>query len=142
MATRYTDKKKQEVVKFVENYDQKNGRGGQAAAKKKYGINPISIKKWCVEQGLKSPGKSAKKVKKTVAKSAPAKRGPKPGSKRGPKAKTKGRPAKKAPAKRGRKPGRPAAAKASNGSDSARLTALEKEIKALQTKFARLKKSL
>lgn len=49
MATRYTQEKKMEVVKFIRNYDREHGRGGQAAAKKKFQINPISIKKWCVE---------------------------------------------------------------------------------------------
>lgn len=63
MATRYTDEKKKEVVEFVKKYDQQHGRGGQSAAKKKFEINPISIKKWCVEQGYSTPS-SKKKGKK------------------------------------------------------------------------------
>lgn len=54
MATRYSDKTKQEVVDFVKAYDAEHGRGGESAAKKKYKINPISIKKWCVEAGYNS----------------------------------------------------------------------------------------
>jgi len=51
MATRYSDKTKKDVVDFVKKYDEEHGRGGQSAAKKQFKINPISIKKWCVEQG-------------------------------------------------------------------------------------------
>lgn len=68
MATRYTDEKKKEVVEFVKNYDQQNGRGGQSAARKKFEINPISIKKWCVEQGYTTPS-SKKKGKKPTKRS-------------------------------------------------------------------------
>ena len=134
MATRYTDKKKAEVVKFVENYDAKNGRGGQAAAKKKYKINPISIKKWCVEQGVKTGGKSAKKkVKKTIAKSATRRKAGRPASKKKVTAKKK-----TTSKKAGRKP----AAGGANGSDSARLARMEKQIASLETKLNRLKKAL
>ena len=66
MATRYTDKTKQEVVAFVKKYDAQHGRGGQSAAKKKYKINPISIKKWCVDQGY-TTGPGRKKKKKAPA---------------------------------------------------------------------------
>ena len=45
-AHRYTDKKKAEVVSFVHAYDNQHGRGGKAAARKKYNINPITIATW------------------------------------------------------------------------------------------------
>lgn len=144
MATRYTDKKKAEVVKFVQNYDAKNGRGGQAAAKKKYKINPISIKKWCVEQGVKTGGKSAKKkVKKTTAaKPTRKKAGRKPAAKKKTTRKTT---AKKKTTRKKATRSKTTARKSSggaNGSDSARMAKLEKKIASLETKLNRLKKAL
>jgi hypothetical protein len=47
MAIRYSNKTKREVVEFVRKYDKENGRGGKAAAKKKFKINAITITKWC-----------------------------------------------------------------------------------------------
>jgi len=53
---RYSNREKKEVVDFVRQYDRKNGRGGKAAAKKKFGVGAASIRKWCVEQGhVKKP---------------------------------------------------------------------------------------
>lgn len=68
MATRYTDQKKRELVDFVRAYDEEHGSGGQAAAKKKFGINPISIKKWCVEADIadQQEVKATPKVKKVA----------------------------------------------------------------------------
>ena len=120
MATRYTDKKKAQVVKFVQDYDRKNGRGGQAAAKKKYGINPISIKKWCVEQGVKAPGKSVKKAKKTVANKTTKKK-----------------------VARGRKPAAKKKTAKANGSKAVtQINAIQKKIKALEVDLNKLKNSL
>lgn len=67
MAKRYTQKKKDEVVQFIKDYDQKNGRGGKAQACARYGINPITIKKWCEAAGIKTAGKSAKKIARAAA---------------------------------------------------------------------------
>lgn len=66
MATRYSDKTKKDVVDFVKRYDEEHGRGGQSAAKKQFKINPISIKKWCVEQGY--TGGPIKKARPTAGK--------------------------------------------------------------------------
>ncbi len=74
MAVRYDQKTKDEVVAFIEQYNEDNGRGGQAAAAKKYKLNPITVKSWLEKAGVKTPGKSGKKRKG-------GKRGPKKGSK-------------------------------------------------------------
>jgi hypothetical protein len=46
IAIRYSEKTKREVVNFVRKYDKEHGRGGKTAAKKKFGINAISITRW------------------------------------------------------------------------------------------------
>ncbi|MEX2579421.1 MAG: hypothetical protein WD342_10215 [Verrucomicrobiales bacterium] len=63
MAKRYDQKTKDEVVSFIENYNTEHGRGGQAAASKKYNLNPITIKSWLQKAGVKTPGKSGKKTR-------------------------------------------------------------------------------
>lgn len=67
---RYTPEEKQEVVSFIEKHNSENGRGGQTVAADKFGISQLTVSTW-----LKNAG-SAPKI--------PRKRGPKPGSKRGP----------------------------------------------------------
>ena len=71
-AKRYTQKQKDEVVSFVVAHNKKHGRGGQAAANAKFGINPISIASWLDKAGVKTPGK----------KRTGKKRGPRKGSRR------------------------------------------------------------
>lgn len=139
MATRYTDKKKAEVVKYVKDYDQKHGRGGQAAAKKKYKINPISIKKWCVDAGVKTGGKTAKKKTtrkaKTTARATTKRTAKKKTTRRAaakPKAKAKKKAAKKKTATR---------RAGANGSAKAALTQLnkiQKDIASLQKELKKL----
>ena len=132
--TRYTEKKKQEVVNFVKKFDAQNGRGGQAAAKKKWGINPITIKSWCVQQGYSAPprGKAKPKAKPVAAK--------KPASK----------PARKPTRKPGRKPtrkpvaaaARSAAAPVKSGSTAstlAKMSSIQDKIDSLQSEFNALK---
>lgn len=71
MAIRYDQKTKDEVVSFIQNYNEENGRGGQSAAAKKWKLNPITVKAWMEKAGVSSPGKSGKKKKKNgSAKSA------------------------------------------------------------------------
>jgi len=70
MAERYEQSKKDEVVAFIEQYNAEHGRGGQSAASKKFGINPITIKSWLEKAGVKTPGKRAKK--KSAKKAAKA----------------------------------------------------------------------
>lgn len=70
MAKRYDQKKKDEVVEFIQSYNAKNGRGGQSAAAKKFSINPITVKSWLVAAGggAKPEKKSAtrKQTRKTA----------------------------------------------------------------------------
>lgn len=61
MAKRYDQKTKDEVVSFIQAFNEENGRGGQSAAAKKWKLNPITVKAWLEKAGVPSPGKSAKK---------------------------------------------------------------------------------
>jgi transposase-like protein len=54
---RYTSEEKNKVVSFVADYNAKNGRGGQSAAAKKFGISQLTIATWLKNAGLKSGGK-------------------------------------------------------------------------------------
>ena len=66
MATRYDQKTKDEVVSFIKDYNEHNGRGGQSAAAKKWNLNPITVKAWLEKAGVPTPGKTAKKKKNGV----------------------------------------------------------------------------
>lgn len=70
-GVRYTPEQKKEVIDFVANYNAQNGRGGQSAASKKFGVTPLTISAW-----QKALGSSAPKGKK-AAKVAKAKKSPK-----------------------------------------------------------------
>lgn len=61
-AIRYSAAKKREVINFVNDFNKKNGRGGQAAASKKYKVGTLSIAKW-----LKNEGSAAKHQAKKPA---------------------------------------------------------------------------
>lgn len=61
MAKRYDQNTKDEVVNFIQAFNEENGRGGQSAAAKKWKLNPITVKAWLEKAGVASPGKSAKK---------------------------------------------------------------------------------
>jgi hypothetical protein len=61
MAKRYDQSTKDEVVSFIQAFNEENGRGGQSAAAKKWKLNPITVKAWLEKAGVASPGKSAKK---------------------------------------------------------------------------------
>ncbi len=69
MAVRYDQKTKDEVVAFIQEYNAKNGRGGQSAAAEKYKISPITIANWLKKAGVK---KGRKTKAKTKASSGPA----------------------------------------------------------------------
>lgn len=43
---RYTAEEKQEVIDFVASVDSEKGRGGVAAAARKFGITPLTITAW------------------------------------------------------------------------------------------------
>jgi transposase-like protein len=52
---RYTDQEKQEIVSFVARHNEENGRGGQSAAGKKFGVSALSISTWIKKFGSSSP---------------------------------------------------------------------------------------
>lgn len=70
-GVRYTDAQKQEIVKFVADYNAAKGRGGQSAAVKKYKTSPITITAWIKAAGTKPT--VAKTSAKTTKASTPAK---------------------------------------------------------------------
>ncbi len=60
-AIRYSAAKAREVVQFVHDFNKKNGRGGQAAASRKYKVGPLTIAKWLKSEEPKpSPQKAVK----------------------------------------------------------------------------------
>ena len=85
VGVRYTPEQKKEIVEFVQQYNEANGRGGQSAAVNKFKVTPITIGAWLKAAGVSKKkvkaakvAKPAKAKKKAVAK---AKKGPKKGSK-------------------------------------------------------------
>lgn len=79
---RYTDAQKKEILDFINQYNATNGRGGQSAAAKKFGVTPITLSAWTKASGggkaqakVKKPGRKASKkpVKKAAGKPKAAK---------------------------------------------------------------------
>ncbi|MFK7911493.1 MAG: hypothetical protein AB8F34_12975 [Akkermansiaceae bacterium] len=68
---RYTPEQKAKVLGYVDEVNAKKGRGGAAAASRKFGISQITIGQWVKKSGSAAPAKKG------------AKPGPKPGAKRG-----------------------------------------------------------
>jgi len=64
MATRYDQKTKDEVVAYIQQYNEEKGRGGQSAAVNKWKLNPITVKSWLEKAGVETPGKGGKKKRK------------------------------------------------------------------------------
>lgn len=54
-ARRYSVKEKEEILRYVESVNSKQGRGGQTAAVKKYGISALTISTWLRNQGTSVP---------------------------------------------------------------------------------------
>jgi len=59
---RYTPKQKAGVLIFVDKHNAKHGRGGAAAASRKYGISQLTISKWMKESGAPSPSRKTSVV--------------------------------------------------------------------------------
>jgi len=79
LGVRYTPEQKKEIVEYVQQYNEANGRGGQSAAVSKFKVTPITIGAWLKAAGVsKKKGKPAKAKKKAAKK---AKGGAKKGSK-------------------------------------------------------------
>jgi hypothetical protein len=133
MATRYDQKTKDEVIAFIQSYNEEKGRGGQSAAVKKWDLNPVTVKSWLSKAGVETPGRRGKKKGK-AGKAGKAVRSPKV-----------------AAAKSGRKPGRPAKVAGKPGRKPAvvgvgdlaatlnRMVAIRSEIASLESEYARLK---
>lgn len=118
---RYSPDQKAEIIKFINEFNAANKRGGLKAASEKYGVTVVTLSAW-----MKKAGKP--KAKPATRKSTT------------PKAKVS--------RKRGRKPAArkaaPAAAAKVVGVDKAlaRMTEIRKEIAALEKEFGELKKKL
>lgn len=59
---RYSNEEKAEIVQFVEAFNAQNGRGGQTAAVRKFGISQLSLAAWLKANGsggLKSGTKAS-----------------------------------------------------------------------------------
>ena len=69
-ARRYTVKEKEDILRYVEGVNSKQGRGGQTAAVKKFGISALTISTWMRSHANGSGGlkTSAKGVGGVLAK--------------------------------------------------------------------------
>lgn len=86
LGVRYTPEQKKEIVEYVQQYNEANGRGGQSAAVSKFKVTPITIGAWLKAAGVSKkkgkPAKAAKAAKPTKAKKKAAKKA-KGGAKKG-----------------------------------------------------------
>ncbi|MCW1913079.1 hypothetical protein OJ996_05820 [Luteolibacter sp. GHJ8] len=57
---RYSTEEKQQVVDFVNQHNAANGRGGAAAASKKFGVSQLTVASWLKNSGGASVGKGHK----------------------------------------------------------------------------------
>lgn len=58
---RYTAEEKSKIIAFVESHNSANGRGGQSAAAKKFGVSQLTISGWLKGSGAgASTGSKAK----------------------------------------------------------------------------------
>ena len=62
-AKRYTEEQKTDILAFIEKFNAENGRGGQTAAVKKYGVTPLTLAAWS-KKSAKKPKKAGKSAKK------------------------------------------------------------------------------
>ncbi|MES2997075.1 MAG: hypothetical protein V4733_09730 [Verrucomicrobiota bacterium] len=53
---RYSVEEKQEIIDFVIAYNAENGRGGQSAAVKKYGLSALTVGAWLKKGGNAGKG--------------------------------------------------------------------------------------
>jgi hypothetical protein len=128
MATRYDQKTKDEVVAYIQQYNEEKGRGGQSAAVNKWKLNPITVKSWLERAGVETPGKGGKKKRKP-----------------GRPARDESAKAPKAPrAARGAKAPRAAKPESGDGVSSTlqRMIAIQSQIVALQNEYEKLKGKL
>lgn len=67
---RYTAEEKSKIVSFVESYNASNGRGGQSAAAKKFGVSQLTVSGWLKGAGVKGGSAKSGGVKSSGAKSS------------------------------------------------------------------------
>jgi len=137
MATRYDQKTKDEVVAYIQQYNEEKGRGGQSAAVNKWKLNPITVKSWLEKAGVETPGKGGKKKRKPG-------RPPKAASEKAPKAPRAAKAPKAAKAAKEAKAPRAANADASDllSITLHRMMAIQSQIGALQSEYEKLKGKL
>lgn len=70
---RYSAKQKQQVIDFVNQVNATKGRGGQAAASKKFGITPLTISAWLKKAGATTKVAAAVSRKAQAPSSSPRK---------------------------------------------------------------------
>lgn len=58
---RYTADEKSKIIAFVESHNAANGRGGQSAAAKKFGVSQLTVSGWLKGAGVSGRGKSSGK---------------------------------------------------------------------------------
>lgn len=58
---RYTADEKNKIIAFVESHNAANGRGGQSAAAKKFGVSQLTVSGWLKGAGVSGRGKSGGK---------------------------------------------------------------------------------
>ena len=75
-GVRYSAEHKQEVVDFVNSFNEANGRGGQSQAAKKYDLSVLTVSAWLKALGGKKKGSKA--VSGKAAKPAKAAKAAKP----------------------------------------------------------------
>jgi hypothetical protein len=62
---RYSPEEKQDIISFVQKFNEdNNGRGGQSAASKKYGISQLSVSSWLKSAGSAAPVTGARRGRK------------------------------------------------------------------------------
>lgn len=76
-GNRYTGVERRRILDFIEKYDVKHGRGGTAAAVRKFGIPQLTIYRWRKAEGAVVPKTTRKAATKKTAKKATRKAGKK-----------------------------------------------------------------
>ena len=81
---RYTPEEKQEVLDYVDSVDSEKGRGGVAAAQRKFGITALTITNWKKKAsgGVSTPSKkggASRGATASVPRSSPLGRNPRLG---------------------------------------------------------------
>ena len=64
VTKRYTEEQKNEILSFIDKFNADQGRGGQTAAIKKFGVTAVTLSNWNKKTGKKA-SKGAKTAKKT-----------------------------------------------------------------------------